>query len=102
MGGRCESCGGQVMSYRKYAFWLKPTAECQSCGAKVRLRAFWWVLFGGGVVLVGWVLSGSFVPAGLLALGALMMALDYGSYRFLSWHPEDGDDGAGGEEEAAD
>ena len=38
MAAPCGSCGGQVMTWKKAFFLMRPTTKCDQCGEKVRLR----------------------------------------------------------------
>jgi len=88
------------MTYRKYSLWMRPTAECQECGARVRLRGFWWTVVAGGAVVVIWALSPTLEPLVFVSLVLPLLALDYASYRLLKWHPEEGTD-AGEQQEVS-
>lgn len=99
MGARCEGCGGQVMSYRRYMTYFKFSADCDACGAEVRLR-------GVGGVVVGSVLLGAAMMYAIfrsvaggepgvgnltipfLVIAIVAFALDIGSYHLLSWTPK--------------
>jgi hypothetical protein len=105
VAAHCDECDGHVMRYRTYAFWLKPTARCEECGAHVRLRGFWTMAGIGGVIAAGLLAALAVIPSAarwvaVLGLAALLSAIDYASYHFLSWEGEGaigpGDDGLPG------
>ncbi len=93
MGGRCAGCGGQVMRYRHFLFHVRPTTECASCGARVRLERWGTTMALGGVLLLGiflatWLITDMAVWAVVVAVIAVLgIALDYWIWRGLEWHP---------------
>lgn len=94
MGAHCEECGGHVMPYRTYAFWMKRTARCAQCGTHVRLRHFWAVVGAALGLLAGALgLLASLPTPGagigvIAALTAALLALDYASYHILTWEAD--------------
>ena len=94
MAARCDVCDGRVMPYRTYAFWMKPTARCEECGAMVRLRGFW-ASVGTGAALTAValaVIAGFSTPVSVFgtvfAFTALLAAIDYASYHVLRWEAD--------------
>jgi hypothetical protein len=91
MAAHCEACGGHVMPYRTYAFWMKRTARCEECGSHVRLRHFWSVVgLGMGLmaVTVGVLTTLPMPGTGIVVIAAMtaaLLALDYASYHVLTW-----------------
>ncbi len=94
MAAHCEVCDGHVMPYSTYAFWMKPSAECEECGAPVRLRRFWTVFGLGGALFavslfaLGWIGSVSGTLGAILVLSSTLLALDYASYHVLTWEAD--------------
>ena len=82
------------MSYRTYALWMKPTAQCAECGAFVRLRGFW-TMFGIGVgalsMAIGAMAAFPSIATGVgvaLALSLALMLVDYCSFHVLVWESD--------------
>lgn len=95
MAARCDVCGGRVMRYGRYLRWMKPTATCDECGAPVRLRRFGIMVgIGAGIILAASAVLIT-APSALLglrlglALSALVLAVDYGSYHVLRWEADE-------------
>lgn len=51
----CGHCGGTVMPWRKYFFYLRITAACQQCGRRVRLQGWQFLAAIAVVLLAGFV-----------------------------------------------
>jgi hypothetical protein len=91
MAAHCEACGGHVMPYRTYAFWMKRTARCAECGSPVRLRHFWSVVGLACAVMATTIAVLTTLPAPgtgiavIAATTAALLALDYVSYHVLTW-----------------
>ena len=93
MNASCGCCGSTVMPYRRYVFQWGPTATCEHCGQRVRLRGYGAlltcsILILGVLVAVMLVLHSHLakaVVAGPLVLAAIV--LDRWSWRALSWIP---------------
>lgn len=99
MPAKCLACDGTVMSYRKYLFHMSSTAVCQSCGRKVRLRAYRQLLGVAVVIGLAWVLSliltesKSLFLISTLVTVSVALALDFWSWRNLSWEVVEGEAG---------
>ena len=96
MDAQCNACGGRVMSYTRYAAHFRPTATCESCGVRVRVRHYS-VLLGVTVVAVAALAAVVFLThsavwtATGMALGTLLGFLaDFWTFRNLSWDPDEG------------
>lgn len=95
MEAQCTGCGGRVMPYVQYVAHFRPTATCESCGQRVRLRHYLAIvmtaLVGVSALAVVVMLTHSrpLAIAGL-ALGALLAFLaDFWTFRNLPWDPDD-------------
>jgi len=92
MPARCSHCGNPVMPYRRYAFYMRTSAKCASCGTEVRLRHGRIIIYGsivvGGILTLAAILLvhsiGAFVAA-MVPVVIVTVALDYWSWRALAW-----------------
>jgi hypothetical protein len=90
---QCNGCGGRVMPYTQYVAHFRPTAVCESCGERVRMRHYRAVLgtaFAAVLalaVVVALTSSRALAIVGV-ALGTLLGFLaDFWTFRNLSWDP---------------
>ena len=93
MGAQCGACGGQVMPYRRYFFYNRPTAVCDGCGKKVELRG-WKALIVVLVVFVGLIAGAIFVSdsVGMFAIITISLVVlgiltDVWTFLKLPWDP---------------
>lgn len=97
MDARCTGCGGRVMPYRQYILHFRPTAVCESCGGRVRMRHFRTVMLTAVVVgAVFTVLLLRLAPPALALAGLALAALagllaDFWTFRNLPWDPVEAD-----------
>ncbi len=97
MPARCGHCGGIVMAYRHYMFHFRPSATCGGCGRRVRLHGFHALVLVGIVGVAGAIAGVLLIdsPALLFAfagtLAVVFLALDWWSWKALSWDPVDGE-----------
>jgi hypothetical protein len=83
------------MPYVRYVAHFRPTAICDSCGSKVRLRHYVAVLTTVMVAVSAFAISVALTHSRPLAiagtvLGALLAFLaDFWTFRNLMWDPED-------------
>lgn len=81
------------MPYRRYVFQFGPTATCQHCGQRVRLRGYGALLTGSFLMLGAFVAlmlaihSGLAKPIVAVALVVVTFALDWWSWHALRWIP---------------
>ena len=100
MPARCSGCDGTVMPYRRYMFYMRPTATCDGCGKKVRMRG-WRVFVIAALVVAGsWALFYAltdfsvWVVGVTLFLAVVAFAVDWWSWHALTWDVVDEGGGA--------
>jgi DNA-directed RNA polymerase subunit RPC12/RpoP len=93
MNASCGHCGSTVMPYRRYILQFGPTATCQHCGQRVRLRGYGALLAGSLLMLGAFVALMLLLHSGVakavvaVALVAVAFALDWWSWHALRWIP---------------
>lgn len=101
MDAECTGCGGRVMPYRQYVFHFRPTATCEGCGRRVRLRHFTRVAAGFLAIVAAYTLLLALAPSPVFILVGLALAVlvallaDFWTYRNLPWDPTEASWGSG-------
>lgn len=91
MDAHCNACGGRVMPYTRYVAHFRPTAACEACGARVRVRHYRRVVAVAVVAItalatVAFLTHSRAWAVTLFALGALLGFLaDFWTFRNLPW-----------------
>lgn len=85
----CAHCGATVLTYRQFAVHIRPTTDCPSCGKRVRMRGYFWNLFGAiaalAVTIAAASVLDSLLPFVALTLAAVIMEI--WTWRALPWEP---------------
>ena len=93
MPAQCGHCGGTVMRWRRYFWYMRTTAECRQCGKRVRLErwpllaAVAVTLLGGFVATLVFVESRWTSAAIFAALAVLAIVFDWWSWKIFRWAP---------------
>lgn len=91
MSKTCGHCGGTVMPYYRFVAHMKPTATCDNCQKRVRLRGYNWMatatIIAFALIVVG-VITDFLVLWHFLVIIPAAILIDFWAWKAVPWDPE--------------